>query len=426
MSNGTPLPEAGASATRVALRPAARDEAPWLAQLWANAFPGERTAADRLRELEEGGGRFGGLENCWIGEADGVRVGALRSYRLRMGLWGRDWDVQGLAAVAVATSHRRRGIASALCAEGIRVGRESGAALSALYPFRVDFYSRLGYTLAGELHRYTVLPEAFPSFPESRRIREVPAAGASEWLAPFYEGARLRTQGLIDRNPAMWRQIEGAADLVAVVPGEGEALRGYLVARFRPKENPERSTIEVVEHLSGDYEAHRALLGWLALQRDQWRRVVIDALPGEHMERLLSHPRRTGTRGARSGGLWFHSASLLRGPMLRILDVGAVLGTIGTTGTGENVGLTVHDPVLEENSGHWQIGAGGGAGAAPGDAFGAAGRTAEHGAPPGSPPLGIALVTELFLRGDLPGQRAAMGDWAPLLGILDFRLLDTF
>lgn len=403
MSTVPPPSTSGGSEVRVALRPADRAEAPWLARLWANAFPGERSAADRLRELEEGGGRFGGLENCWVGEVEGERVGALRSYLLRMALWGRDWDVQGLAAVAVAPSHRRRGVASALCAEGLRVGRRSGAALSALYPFRVDFYARLGYTLAGELHRYTVPPGAFPSFPESRQVQEVPPAGSSERLAAFYEAVRLRAHGLIERNPAMWQQIEGAADLAALVPGADGELRGYLLARCRPEGNPERSTLQVMEHLSADHAAHRALMGWLALHRDQWGRVVIDALPGEHLEHLLSHPRRAGSRGVRSGGLWFQSAALLRGPMLRILDLEAVFGAVSSE---EGVPVTVHDPILPENSGTWRLG--------------------PESGPPTPAPLGIALVTELFLSGGLPGQRAAVGDWAPLLGIHDFRLLDTF
>jgi len=69
--------------------------------------------------------------------------------------------------------------------------------------------------------------------------------------------------------------------------------------------------------------------------------------------------------------------------------------------------LPVHDPVLEANSGTWT-------------------RMGRRAAGSDAGALPITLVTELFLDGALPGQREAVGDWVPLMGIHDIRLLDTF
>ena len=436
------------------LRPAEDADLPALAHLWATAFPGERTAAQRLDGLTEGTDPFGGRETCWVGELEGRFVGGLRSYPLRMHLWGREFSVQGLAAVAVTPEARRQGVGGLLCRAALHGAHEAGVELSALFPYRVDFYRRLGYSLAGELHRYIAAPGEFPRFPGGREARVVEADEAMHLVPGFYEEVRPRVQGLIARSSRLWRFLEKPHHRVVVVPGEAShaagspgRIRGYLVARLEAGRTRERATLHVVESLVADLAAHRSLLGWLSLQRDQWGRVIYDALRGEHLEQLLNHPRRQGSRGARGGGLWFPSATLLRGPMLRIVNLEDVLRwaplPAGAT-------LPVHDPVLEANSGTWTRmgrraagsgvaergsgGGGNGSGSATGSGNGtgsAGGGGGAHdgggqGVGSGVGALPITLVTELFLDGALPGQREAVGDWVPLMGIHDIRLLDTF
>jgi predicted acetyltransferase len=406
---------------------------PWLARLWATAFAGSRSAADRAAELETGTGKYGGLESCWVGELEGRRVGALRSYRMEMYLWGEPVPVQGLAALATMPDARRQGIGAHLCREGMSVGREAGLELSVLYPYRADFYRRQGYTLAGELHRYVLPPAEFPRFPEGRAARVVAPARATELLPPFYEALRPRVQGLIRRGSGLWSFLDPAPvdpPLVVVVPGPSEeGIRGYLVADLEPNSVPARATLRVREALAADLSAHRALLGWISLQRDQWGRVLYDALPGEHLERLLGHPRRDRSRGARGGGLWFPSATLLRGPMLRVLNVEAILGRAGLQA---GASVAVHDAALSANSGVWRGERGGRVVRQPLSSDGAAAARSPVGSPDpdsaASAALPVAVLTELFLDGALPGQTETVRarGWSPAMGIRDFRLLNTF
>ena len=406
---------------------------PWLAQLWATAFVGSRSAADRAAELETGTGKYGGLESCWVGELEGRRVGALRSYRMEMCLWGEPIPVQGLAALATMPDARRQGIGAHLCHHGMAVGREAGLELSVLYPYRTDFYRRQGYTLAGELHRYVLPPAEFPRFPEGRTARVVDPQRAAELLPPFYEALRPRVQGLIRRGPPLWGFLEPTPSdppLVVVVPDpSGEGIRGYLVADLEAHSVPARATLRVRESLAADLSAHRALLGWISLQRDQWGRVLYDALRGEHLERLLGHPRRHHARGARGGGLWFPSATLLRGPMLRVLNVEAILGRAGLQA---GASVAVHDPALSANSGVWRGEGGGRVTHRPlssddGDPAGALGESPDSD-PTAAGALPVGVLTELFLDGALPGHADAVRarGWSPLMGIRDFRLLNTF
>jgi len=417
------------------LRAAGEEDARGLAVLWAEAFPGEPRVEHRLRALLDGTDPLGGLETCRVAELDGQRVGGLRQYPLEMYLHGRPFSVQGLAAVAVAPEHRRRGMGRKMCRQALHMARRSGVPMSALFPFRADFYASLGYVLTGELHRYRFATADLPVFPGHERVRPVRDQERMALLPPLYDSLLRRSHGLVSRTRAMWEdRFEGAGEVHGLFSREGE-LEGYLIACGVRGRSPERDTLRVQELVAGELESWRGLLGWLSTQRDQWPQARYDAAPGERFHQILPHPRIPGMAPAR--GLWFPSAFLLRGPMLRILDVPEVLGKTGLT---DGSVISVVDPEIEENTGSWRV-EGGGVTRREGPA-GSPGQPPHVAPSPGSPPTGppypgsppspgplpgalsIRILTELFLKRELPGQATA--DWDPALGVHDFRLLDVF
>ena len=145
-----------------------------LALLWSQAFP-SRNALERTRELCEGM-TYGSLADCWIARAGGMAVGALRTYRLTLHARGRCWPTLGLAAVAVAPDYRRRGLARRMCVQALRIGRERGCVLGALFPFRTSFYADLGFSLIGTLLRHRFGPD------ELRALYPAVARGSTELI----------------------------------------------------------------------------------------------------------------------------------------------------------------------------------------------------------------------------------------------------
>jgi predicted acetyltransferase len=104
-----------------------------------------------------------------------------------------------------------------------------------------------------------------------------------------------------------------------------------------------------------DDDAYRGLLGWIASQGDQFREVRYEARPDEVFEHRLTDPRPPGFQPARS--LWYPSARRIRGPMLRILDLPALLHARnrlgGEAATAFSCALEVEEPQLPENRGPW-------------------------------------------------------------------------
>jgi len=104
-----------------------------------------------------------------------------------------------------------------------------------------------------------------------------------------------------------------------------------------------------------DPEAYGRLLGWIPRQQDLWRRVRYDALPEEQFGHRLADPRPPVYRPAR--GLWAGTARILRGPMVRILNVEEALRLRETWGGGAPFAFTlqVGDRDLPQNTGPWRV-----------------------------------------------------------------------
>lgn len=372
---GTP-PRPARDGSALQLRPATDDDVPLLAELFALAFPGERSVDERSRALRSGG-VYGGMETTWLAELDGVPAGAFRAYRLTLNLHGRRWPTLGLASVAVSPSFRRRGIGRWMCREALRLGLARGDLLSALYPFRVSFYGSLGYALVGSYHRYRFPLADLPVGPGWERVHWLPR-GEETPLREVYARVAGRSNGLVDRTDRMWGFLRNERFSSHVyLDGSGEP-RGYLVASFQRRRTG--MVLVIRELLAEDPAAWEGLLGWIAAQRDQASECVLDTLPSEDFHARLAHPRRPGSRGGRD--LWFESATLLRGPMVRVLDPVGVAAACGV------------EP---------------GPGELPDDDDAAA----------------MADFSRRFVEGRLPGQREPEG-WSPARGVRDFILLDDF
>jgi predicted acetyltransferase len=395
------------------LRRATPSDIPALAALWALAFPGERTKAERAQALRDGG-PWGGFEDCWLSESTespvGRRVdGAFRALPLTLHLFGRPVPTLGLAAVAVAPHARRQGLGSRLCRAALRIGRERGDALAALYPFRTDFYTRLGFALAGELHRYRFPPSALPPFPGLERVALLDDPLAV--LPALHSSFLARSSGLLTRSRKRWEALLDEAPLALGIRGaapEGDGWTGYLLGSVRKLPRGQGQELRVTEFLAADPGTYRAGLGWMSAQRDAWRLITLDALPGERLHQVLAHPHLPGASTTRS--LWFPSATVLRGPMVRILDPGKLLDRLdappGTT-------LSLDDPELPENRGSWRV-------------------ESERARPeritlePGPDALPVGLASGLLVEGQLPGLHLPRPGFEPALGLPDFRLLDAF
>lgn len=331
-------------------------ELPEAGRLAAHSFPApSRTPAwwlEHLREPLYGGG----AETLWVGEEGGRIAAACQLHPLRQWIAGSALEVAGLGTVAISPSHRRRGLAGELVTRGLRAARERGAVGSALYPFRVSFYARLGYGLAGHALQYRISPDCIPDAPERSRVELAETDAARAEVREMYEAWAASQTGQLARPEALWeRMLAPGERALAVFRGESGRVEGYALALYRVDLPPQERYLEVEEIAWRTPEARRGLFAWLGSLGDQWRQLLVRVLPSHHLGAWLTEPRLP-QGSAPAWGLWFPSATLLAGPMFRVLDLeGAWRQRAVAPEASLTLGLEVSDPTVSENAGSWRL-----------------------------------------------------------------------
>lgn len=351
------------------IRPAAADDVAEVAALWCEAFPGRRTVAERARMLETGG-RYGGLETALVARGpDGDLLAACKIYRMTQRITGVAIPMMGLAAVAVATHARRQGLGARLCRHAADVARDRGDVVSVLYPFRPDYYERLGWGLAGELHEYRFSTAMLPDAEEARHVRRARSADDADAIAACYGRVATRSNGPLERDDRVWAWRLADEELGVRAPepeqGTGARRRGALVfdrdgvaGYALVRRTGER--VDIRELVAETEEAYRGLLGYLARHADRWRLGRHTARPEERFGDRLLDPRPPGSGRARS--LYFPTARVVRGPMLRLLDLPGALRLrryfdAAPASSPREVILDIFlgDRQIEQNNGPWRL-----------------------------------------------------------------------
>jgi predicted acetyltransferase len=406
-------------ATHTTIRPATAADIEAVAQLWCQAFPGKRTVAERARMLESGG-RYGGLETVLVarGGADQL-LAACKIYRLTQHIAGIAMPMMGLAAVAVAPAARRQGLGARLCTRAMEAARERGDVISTLYPFRADYYERLGWGLVGELHEYRFRTHELPAYEEGRHVRTARGEGDAEAIAACYARVAARSNGPIARDARIWAYRLAGEELgvrwlapgtgavngpglaggpgparppgpasppgtagppgsawapepkgAPALPGSSGRRRGRVVVYdrggvtgyallSRPRQDAAGvTTIQIREMIAESEEAYRGLLGYLVRNSQRWHVARHTARIEERLGDRLADPRPPAAPSARS--LYFPTARVIRGPMLRILNVPGALrmrryfdADHRPPGDPVSVEVAVEDEQIEENRGPW-------------------------------------------------------------------------
>jgi predicted acetyltransferase len=335
---------------------AAAEEIPDVSRLVAHSFPGTaRPPAwwqEQLREPLYGGG----ADTLFLGAEAGRTVAALQLHRLQQWIAGEAVPVAGVGTVTIAPTHRRRRLGAELVAAALRAARERGDAGSALYPFRTSFYQKLGYGIAGQVLQYQLPPATLPDSAERRLIELLDGEnGRREALELYGRWARTQT-GQLERGERVWAHLCTAPDRALFgYRARGGVLEGYALVVYRTDLPRPKRYLEVEELVWTTAGARRALYGWLSSLGDQWEQLLVRALPSHRFVDWIGEPRLPHG-AAPSWGLWAPGATLLFGPMFRLVDMHAAWSRRRVPpGVPLIVGFDVSDAQIAENRGSWRL-----------------------------------------------------------------------
>ncbi|HXX69604.1 MAG TPA: GNAT family N-acetyltransferase [Polyangiaceae bacterium] len=313
----------------LSFRPARAEDLDRLIAIHSAAYPDDRSHDARVRNFIDN--PLGTLDDLWVAEECSILVGHAFLYRMRAWFGGAPVPVGGIASLAVAPESRRAGIATGLIAHLHDVARERGDALTVLYPFRRQFYGRLGYAATSPYRRLRFAPAAVAW---KRELKARAAAGADRgaMIAAWDAAARAGTGALV-RTERIWNlRLADERSTWLVVEGQ-EGVQGYAawtVERPEPRGEPMLVVHELAAH---SHRAARSLWAAVGTQRDQVAMVRVDVSEDDPMDRALleGEPSCAGDPLQRPIG------ELMLGPMVRMVDLERALSARGWRASGRLV-----------------------------------------------------------------------------------------
>ena len=270
-----------------------------------------------------------------VAEDDGVALAEVSAIPMQQNVRGSVYPMAGVAGVATQPLARRRGHVSALMRELLGRMRDTGYAVSALYPFRPSFYERFGYVGLPKVRTVTFAPADLAGLVRT----ELPGEVSWERSAAGYSRYREFTSRLL----AGWHGFALLPEYRAVELRDRDDR--WLAAAWADGEMLAAVTYRISRH-GGDLLAddlltrsplgRALLLQVFASHANQVNRVVVTVPPWEFPE-LWKTDLATVTQAATS-------FPVAPAPMARVLSLDLLAGT--PAGPGRVTVDVVDDPFI--------------------------------------------------------------------------------
>ncbi|MGC5324307.1 GNAT family N-acetyltransferase [Brevibacillus sp. SYSU BS000544] len=259
-----------------------------------NAYPGlNMTTADNrqrweerlLQRMQEEAIHFFGYFR------DGQLLGGMILYDYLMNIRSVQIPVGGVGMVAVDFLHKKEKIAKELITYFLHHYREQDCALTALYPFRPDFYKQMGFCFGTKNNQYRVQPSTFPNSGNKSHLVYLTKEDR-EAIQSCHDRYFAQTHGMFRKtNLDMRNMIENPDNRIVGYVEDGQLL-GYMVFSFKSvnENNFVLNNMLVKELTCETPEAWKEFCTFLHSQADQIHRVVITT-QDEHLHHLFNDPR---------------------------------------------------------------------------------------------------------------------------------------
>ncbi len=136
-----------------------------------NAYPGfgldmEKLRGRMLKILKEDT-----VSNLYGLYREGKLLGGMRCLDLTMKLLSTKTVGGGVGLVAVDLLHKEEKVCKELITYFLKHYRKKGISIALLYPFRPDFYKKMGFGYGTKVNQYRIKPESLPKGDSKKNTR---------------------------------------------------------------------------------------------------------------------------------------------------------------------------------------------------------------------------------------------------------------
>lgn len=258
----------------------------------------------------------------------------------------------GVGSVCVALDAKKQGVARFMMEEALGEMVRNDVPVSILYPFRHDFYQKMGWGQVGEVKEFKFAPASLPTYPERkyvRRYHEGDLAGIKRCYDDF-----ARSMNCMGQRPDYnWERRLIARPDWFVYEEDGE-IQGYLHIAFKKRDSSFLvNDIVVQELIYTSQRAYFGLLGFLASQFDQIESIYYYTRRNDPFHHLLKEPRRENEIFNR---LYHFSQKVGLSWMFRVINVPKALESrLNYRGANLDVTFEIEDSFVPANCGCYTL-----------------------------------------------------------------------
>ncbi|MFD0696687.1 enhanced intracellular survival protein Eis [Paenibacillus sp. GCM10027628] len=223
----------------------------------------------------------------WGAYLDGKLAARLTVLELHTWLYGKRWEMGGIAGVATWPEYRRGGLVAGLLHHALHVMREQGQMLSFLYPFQFAFYRKFGWETYTETKKYEIPTALLPKLPpQPGRVVRI-GHDDIELLNAIYSEYAARYNGTLVRDETWWKQrifAKKKGSVAVYYDAEGKA-GGYIHYQVKEK------ICQIYELVSLHWGAVKGLWRFIADHDSMLDKVTLSAPSDDQLPFMLDNPR---------------------------------------------------------------------------------------------------------------------------------------
>lgn len=282
----------------------------------------------------------------------GELLGGMRTYDFAMNLFSMKTLVGGVGLVAVDLLHKKEKVCKELISFFIDLYRKKNAPIVALYPFRPDFYRKMGFGYGTKVNLYKIKPGDLPRGTSKKHIRFLTGRDRKAFRKCCYQYF-LKRHGMFEIKKHEIDYFFKYPEAKTVVYERKDKILGYLSFVFEKTsgDNMLRNNIVIRELVYENRDVLLEILTFLQNQLDQITQIFFPTqddffhfLPldprddSENLIPIIGH--QTNTQGI--------------GIMYRVIDTRGVFKLLENHNFGNQdcrLRLFIKDSFLKENEG---------------------------------------------------------------------------
>lgn len=214
---------------------------------------------------------------------DNKLIAIMKLIDFSMNAFGGMKPAVGLMALAVHPMHKKKGAALDMVRFFEQYTKDTGALVSMLLPFRMDFYRKMGYGYGSKLDEYRIPTLSLPKCEDPKELSKIRFCSQDELSAilEFQKTFASQNHGMLCKFEDEIRDMK--ADSASLRAGyfdsdrSGNPLRGYVIYSVMSESdvNYTLNRLEVKELAYDDGAVLLSLLGFLRNQSDLAQTTVI-------------------------------------------------------------------------------------------------------------------------------------------------------